>query len=85
MSWASFTTAILVVLFSWSNLARYISSARRIGSNPQRPARASRKAPAAGVNPNEIREWARAQDIEVKDRGRVPADLMVKFQAATGA
>jgi hypothetical protein len=26
----------------------------------------------------------RGRGIEVKDRGRVPADLMVKFQAATG-
>jgi Lsr2 len=64
-------------------LARYVSSARRAGSNARRPARTSRKAPANGVNPNEVREWARAQGIEVKDRGRVPADLVVKFQAAT--
>jgi len=35
------------------------------------------------VNTTEIREWARAQGIEVKDCGRVPAELMVKFQAAT--
>ena len=25
-----------------------------------------------------------AQGIEVKDRGRVPAELVVKFKAATG-
>ena len=36
-----------------------------------------------GVNTTEVREWARAQGIEVKDRGRVPADLMVKFRSAT--
>jgi Lsr2 len=35
-----------------------------------------------GLN-TEVREWARAQGIEVKDRGRVPADLVVKFKAAT--
>jgi len=27
---------------------------------------------------------AREQGIDVKDRGRVPADLVVKFKAATG-
>ncbi len=27
---------------------------------------------------------AKAQGIEVKDRGRVPAELVVKFKAATG-
>jgi hypothetical protein len=32
----------------------------------------------------EVREWAKAQGIEVKDRGRVPAELVVKFKAATG-
>ncbi len=32
----------------------------------------------------EVREWAKAQDIEVKDRGRVPAELVVEFKAATG-
>jgi len=66
-------------------LARYITSARRVGSKPQRPARVSRKAPASGVNSTDVREWAKAQGIEVKDRGRVPAELVVKFQAATGA
>ena len=35
------------------------------------------------MNTTEVREWARAQGIEVKDRGRVPADLMVKFKSAT--
>jgi hypothetical protein len=36
-----------------------------------------------GLNTTEVRAWARAQGIEVKDRGRVPADLVVKFKAAT--
>jgi hypothetical protein len=31
----------------------------------------------------EVRDWAKAQGIEVKDRGRVPAELVVKFKAAT--
>jgi hypothetical protein len=29
-----------------------------------------------------VREWAKAQGIEVKDRGRVPAELVVEFEAA---
>ncbi|MGH3154877.1 MAG: Lsr2 family DNA-binding protein [Streptosporangiaceae bacterium] len=28
--------------------------------------------------------WAKSQGIEVKDRGRVPAELVTKFKAATG-
>ena len=30
-----------------------------------------------------FRGWAKAQGIEVKDRGRVPAELVVEFKAAT--
>jgi hypothetical protein len=34
------------------------------------------------LRPGEVREWAKAQGIEVQDRGRVPAELVVKFKAA---
>jgi hypothetical protein len=30
-----------------------------------------------------VREWAKAQGIEVKDRGRVSAELVAGFKAAT--
>ena len=43
-----------------------------------------RRVPGIGLNTTEVREWAKAQGIEVKDRGRVPAELVVKFKAATG-
>ena len=36
------------------------------------------------LNTTEVREWAKAQGIDVKDRGRIPAELVVKFKAATG-
>ena len=65
-------------------LARYVSAARRISGGARRPARGGRRAPASGLNTTEVREWAKAQGIEVKDRGRVPAELVVKFKAATG-
>jgi hypothetical protein len=39
---------------------------------------------ASGLNTTEVREWAKAQGIDVKDRGRVPAELVVRFRAATG-
>ena len=46
--------------------------------------RSARRASASGLNTTEVREWAKAQGIDVKDRGRVPAELVVKFKAATG-
>jgi hypothetical protein len=65
-------------------LARYTGAARRAGGAARRPVRAARRGSASGLNTTEVREWAKAQGIEVKDRGRVPAELVVKFKAATG-
>ena len=65
-------------------LAPYVRSARRASGGARKPARGARRASASGLNTTEVREWAKAQGIEVKDRGRVPAELVVKFKAATG-
>jgi len=65
-------------------LARFVGAARRASGAARRPARTGRRAPAGGLNTTGVREWAKAQGIEVKDRGRVPAELVVKFKAATG-
>lgn len=65
-------------------LARYVRAARRADGGARRPARAGRRAPGGGVDSTEVREWAKAEGIEVKDRGRVPADLVARFKAATG-
>jgi len=68
-----------------SALARYVEAARRApGSATRRPGRNGRRASASGLSTTEVREWAKAQGIEVKDRGRVPAELVVKFKAAAG-
>jgi hypothetical protein len=66
-------------------LAPYLGAARRApGSAARRPSRTGRRATgAAASDPTAIREWAKAQGIEVKDRGRVPAELVAKFKAAT--
>jgi hypothetical protein len=65
-------------------LAKYVDAARRSSAAVRRPARTGRRASASGLNTTEVREWAKAQGIEVKDRGRVPAELVVRFRAATG-
>ena len=64
-------------------LARYVHAARRAGGGARRPARGGRRTAAGGVDSTEVREWAKAQGIDVKDRGRVPAELVAKFKAAT--
>ena len=65
-------------------LARYAAAGRRVRASTRQPARSRRKAQPNGLNTTEVREWAKAQGIDVKDRGRVPAELVVKFKAATG-
>src|SRR5690348_18364252 len=65
-------------------MARYAAAGRRVGASTRRSARSGRKAQPNALNTTEVREWAKAQGIDVKDRGRVPAELVVKFKAATG-
>ena len=64
-------------------LASYVSAARRTGGSAGRPSRNGRRTQPAGLNTTEVREWAKAQGIDVKDRGRVPSELVAKFKAAT--
>jgi hypothetical protein len=66
-------------------LAPFVSAARRAsGAAAGRPGPGGRRAAGAGAaDPVAVREWAKSQGIEVKDRGRVPAELVVKFKAAT--
>ena len=66
--------------------AKYIAAGRRVSGPARRKGQASgRKNTSSGPSPSEVREWAKAQGIEVRDRGRVPSELVVKFQAASGA
>ena len=70
-----------------SALGTYVTHARKVGTTSRRGGRAAgRGARGAGSGPNttEVRNWAREQGIDIKDRGRVPADVLAKYQAATG-
>ena len=70
-----------------SALGKYVSHARKVGGTARRGGRgAGRSGRGAGstVNTTEIRNWARENGYDIKDRGRVPADLVAKYQAATG-
>jgi hypothetical protein len=54
-----------------------------VSGSIRKPAGGSRRGPVGGLDTAGVREWARAQGIEVKDCGRVPAELMVKFKSAS--
>jgi hypothetical protein len=65
-------------------LAPFIGAARRSPAAGRRGVRGGRRAGAGGLDTTEVREWARAQGIEVKDRGRIPAEVVARFKEATG-
>ena len=68
-------------------LAQYVTAARQNKNVAKRPSGAGgggRRSRTDGVSIAEVRDWAKAQGVEVKDRGRIPAELVVKFKAATG-
>ncbi|MCW2893207.1 MAG: hypothetical protein QOG28_3204 [Trebonia sp.] len=70
-----------------SALGKYVTHARKVGGAARRAGRgAGRAGRGAGSaqNTTEIRNWARENGIDIKDRGRVPADVVAKYQAATG-
>lgn len=63
-------------------LAQYVGVARKAGGK-----RNGRKASAAGstsLGPSarEVRDWARSNNFDVPDRGRIPADVREAFDAA---
>ncbi|MEJ7764371.1 MAG: Lsr2 family protein [Acidimicrobiales bacterium] len=73
----------------WSSHARPAGRRRtRAKQETARPARAPRagraKAQSAGgdTSASDVREWARAQGIEVSSRGRVSAELHAAYTAA---
>lgn len=63
--------------------APYVGKARRITGPARRPARTRNT--ANGADPGKIREWAKENGFEVNDRGRVPGDIVAKYEAAVGA
>ena len=56
----------------------FIDAARKVPSS-RRAARGAR-APRRGQS--EVRAWARDQGIKVSDRGRIPADVLARYEAA---
>lgn len=65
-----------------TTLARYTEAGRKTTSSARRRTRSAGKS-ADGLSTIEIRDWAKTNGIDIKDRGRVPADVVTKFRAAT--
>ena len=59
-------------------LAPYVASARRAGGRRGR-GRGGRGGGRAS-DTAAIREWARSQGMKISDRGRIPADIIEKYE-----
>jgi hypothetical protein len=61
-------------------LTPYVAAARKT-STPQKPGR-GRQPASSGPKTSAVREWAKTEGIQVSERGRISADVVVRFQEA---
>jgi hypothetical protein len=62
-------------------LETYIQHARKVGSATRR-GRGNRRSGAGSFDTARAREWARENGYDIKERGRIPADIVAKYEAA---
>jgi Lsr2 len=63
-------------------LKDYIAHARKAGGSARRGTHSARK--PGTVDSVAIRAWARENGYHIKDRGRVPAEVVAKYRQAAG-
>ena len=66
------------------SLALYVGHARRVAGTSGSAGRRRQAGAADEPDSTEVREWAKGNGIEVKERGRVPKDIVARYRAATG-
>jgi hypothetical protein len=64
-------------------LEKYVAHARKVGGTARRSPRG--RSGATTIDTAKVRGWARENGYDIKDRGRVPADLIAKYRVTTGA
>jgi hypothetical protein len=65
-------------------LADYAAHGRKVGGTARRAPR-GRRSGADVVDTAKVREWAKGNGYDIKERGRVPANVVEKYKAAVGA
>ena len=65
-------------------LWKYVEHARKVGGTARRSSARSGRKPST-LDTVAVRSWAREHGYDIKDRGRVPANLVAKYQEAVGA
>lgn len=64
-------------------LANYAAHGRKAGGTTRRTSR-GRRPDAGAVDTAKVREWAKESGYDIRDRGRVPANVVEKYKAAMG-
>jgi hypothetical protein len=67
-----------------SAIGKYVEHARKVGGQARRTTRGGSRR-GSTIDTAKVREWAKAEGYDIKDRGRVPAELVAKYQEAVGA
>jgi hypothetical protein len=70
-----------------ANLWQYIEKARRVGRGglvSQGRARQARGVRSQRAQNQVIRDWAKGHNIELADRGRIPRDIVRRYEAESG-
>ena len=67
-----------------TTLARYIDAGRKVTGTARRAGHSERKSSGNGATNAEVRAWAIAHGLKVKDRGRIPAAIITQYQEAAG-
>ena len=65
-------------------LAEFIGAARRNGRTGKSGGRTAVRPGGDRAQNQAIREWARRNGHPISERGRIPADLITRFQEANG-
>lgn len=65
-------------------LASYVAHARKVSGSARGGTGRNARKPSA-VDTTAVRAWARENGLDIKDRGRVPADVVAKYQASVSA
>jgi hypothetical protein len=65
------------------SLKKFIAHARKVGGSARRSGARGPRRPSS-TDSVAVRAWARENGYDIKERGRVPAEVVAKYRQATG-
>jgi hypothetical protein len=61
---------------------RYVKAARNVGGRQSARSRGTTTRSMTNVDPKAVREWAKANKVQLSPRGRIPQSVVDQFRAA---